>query len=148
MLCLNRRPRHDFKTFLSVRKTNEDMPEVRTLPIAQGFVDSFLNPPAVLAKRADFEHQFPAETFAYDFDLVKEALNKFNVERYDPKKNFFVRGQFYLRIPTTFGKVSMSITQSTGKAQIFVTGRPKPMKDALDAVTKVGTNGSDMDSPE
>ena len=80
------------------------------------------------------------KTFAYDFDLVKEALNDFNVEKYDPKKNFFVRGQFYLRIPTTVGQITMSITQSTGKAQIFVTGRPNAMEDALDAVTKVGTN--------
>lgn len=108
-------------------------------PVAQGFVDSFLNPPPVLLKKTDFEHQFPAQTFAYDYDLVSEALDKYNVEKYDPKKNFFVRGQFYLRFPTTFGQVSMSITQSTGKAQIFVTGRPEPMQDALDAVSKVGT---------
>ena len=108
-------------------------------PIAQGFVDSFLNPPPVLLKKTEFEHQFPAQTFAYDYDLVSEALDKFNVEKYHPEKNFFTLGRFNLRIPTTFGQISMFITQRTGKAQIFVTGRPEPMKDALDAVTKVGT---------
>ena len=128
-----------FQDFLVGEKDPRGYAFGENAPIAQGFVDSFLNPPQLLAKRADFEHQFPAETFAYDYDLVAEALDKFNVEKYDPTKNFFVRGQFYLRFPTTFGKVSMSIVQSTGKAQVFVTGRPEPMKDALDAVTQVGT---------
>ena len=44
-----------------------------------------------------------------------------------------------LRFPVTSGKVSMSISTSTGTAQIFVTGRPNAMEDALDAVTKVAT---------
>ena len=128
-----------FQDFLVGEKDARGYAFGENAPIAQGFVDSFLNPPQLLKKKVEFEHQFPAETFAYDYDLVAEALDKFNVEKYDPKKNFFVRGQFYLRFPTTFGKVSMSITQSTGKAQIFVTGRPEPMQDALDAVTQVGT---------
>ena len=128
-----------FQVFLVGEKDARGYAFGENAPIAQGFVDSFLNPPQLLKKKVEFEHQFPAETFAYDYDLVAEALDKFNVEKYDPKKNFFVRGQFYLRFPTTFGKVSMSITQSTGKAQIFVTGRPEPMQDALDAVTQVGT---------
>ena len=128
-----------FQDFLFGERDSRGYAFGENAPIAQGFVDSFLNPPQLLKKKVEFEHQFPAETFAYDYDLVAEALDKFNVEKYDPKRNFFVRGQFYLRFPTTFGKVSMSIVQRTGKAQIFVTGRPEPMKDALDAVTQVGT---------
>ena len=108
-------------------------------PIAQGFVDSFLNPPPVSLKKTDFEHVFPPEVFAYDFDLVKEALDEFNTNKYDPTKQFITLGKINLRFPVTSGKVSMGISTSTGKAQIFVTGRPNAMEDALDAVTKVAT---------
>lgn len=128
-----------FEEFLLGEKDHRGYAMGENAPASRGFVDSFLNPPTVIAKRADFEHVFSPKVFAYDFDLVKEALDEFNVEKYEPSKNFSVRGQLYLRFPVTSGKVSMSIALSTGKAQIFVTGRPNPMEDALDAVTKVGT---------
>ena len=129
-----------FQDFLIGEKDHRGFARGENAPIAQGFVDSFLNPPTVLKKKVEFQHQFPTEAFAYDFDLVKEALDDFNVERYDPKRNFFTKGRFNLRIPTTVGQITMMVTQSTGNAQIFVTGRPNAMEDALDAVTKVGTN--------
>ena len=128
-----------FEEFLLGEKDHRGYAMGENAPASRGFVDSFLNPPTVIAKRADFEHVFSPKAFAYDFDLVKEALDEFNVEKYEPSKNFSVRGQLYLRFPVTSGKVSMSIALSTGKAQIFVTGRPNPMEDALDAVTKIGT---------
>ena len=128
-----------FQTFLVGELDARGKAYGENAPIAQGFVDSFLNPPQVSLKKVDLEHVFPKEAFAYDADLVKEALDEFNVEKYDPKKNFHTLGRIYLRFPTTVGRVSMSIATSTGKAQIFVTGRPDYMEDALDAVTKVGT---------
>ena len=79
--------------------------------IARGFVDSFLNPPPVSLKKTDFEHVFPPEAFAYDFDLVKEALDEFNTNKYDPTKQFITLGRIHLRFPVTSGSVSMSIRQ-------------------------------------
>jgi len=128
-----------FQTFLVGELDARGKAYGENAPIAQGFVDSFLNPPQVSLKKVELEHVFPKEAFAYDTDLVKEALDEFNVEKYDPKKNFYNLGRIWLRFPTTVGQVSMGIARSTGKAQIFVTGRPDYMEDALDAVTKVGT---------
>jgi hypothetical protein len=55
-------------------------------PASRGFVDSFLNPPTVTTQRIELRHTFPTEAFSYDFDLVKEALDEFNVEKYEPAK--------------------------------------------------------------
>lgn len=129
-----------FEDFLLGEKDHRGYATGENAPASRGFVDSFLNPPQVSLKRTDLEHVFPPEAFAYDFDLVKEALDEFNVEKYEPTKSFVTgRNALNLRFPVTTGRVSMIIQPSTGKAQIFVTGRPNAMEDALDAVTKVGT---------
>ena len=91
------------------------------------------------SKKTDFEHVFPPEAFAYDFDLVKEALDEFNTNKYDPTKQFITLGRIHLRFPVTSGKRINEYPTRTGTAQIFVTGRPNAMEDALDAVTKVAT---------
>lgn len=128
-----------FQDFLIGEKDHRGYAFGENAPVAQGFVDSFLNPPPVSLKKVELEHVFPPEAFAYDFDLVKEALDEFNRNKYDPTKEFITLGRIHLRFPVTSGKVSMSITLRTGTAQIWVTGRPNAMEDALDAVTKVGT---------
>jgi guanylate kinase len=129
-----------FQTFLVGELDHRGKAYGENAPIAQGFVDSFLNPPQVSLKRTELGHVFPKEAFAYDYELVKEALDEFNVEKYEPTKTFVTgKNALNLRFPVTTGKVSMTIQPRTGTAQIFVTGRPNAMEDALDAVTKVGT---------
>jgi len=129
-----------FEDFLLGEKDHRGYAMGENAPASRGFVDSFLNPPTVTRQRTELRHLFPVETFGYDFGLVKEALDEFNVEKYEPTKSFVTgRNALNLRFPVTSGKVSMIIQPSTGTAQIFVTGRPNAMEDALDAVTKVGT---------
>jgi guanylate kinase len=129
-----------FEEFLLGEKDHRGYAMGENAPASRGFVDSFLNPPTVTTQRIELRHTFPTEAFSYDFDLVKEALDEFNVEKYEPAKSFVTgRNALNLRFPVTTGKVSMTIQPSTGTAQIFVTRRPNPMEDALDAVTKVGT---------
>ena len=129
-----------FEDFILGEKDARGYSMGENAPVSRGFVDSFLNPPTVTTQRIELQHTFPPEAFAYDFDLVKEALDEFNVEKYEPKRSFVTgRNALNLRFPVTTGKVSMTIQPRTGTAQIFVTRRPDAMEDALDAVTKVGT---------
>ena len=104
---------------------------------AQGFVDSYLNPPPMTLKRTDYLVQFPPEALEL-YDIVEEALSEFSKSKVDPSRPFFTAtSKFNLSVPTKGGRVGMMITQSTGMAQVFATTK-NPMEDSIEAVNKVG----------
>jgi guanylate kinase len=104
---------------------------------ADGFVDSYLNPPRMTLKRTDYLTKFPVEALEL-YDLVAEALEPFSKTRYDPKRPFYTdKSKFNLWVQTKGGRVGMMISQFTGSVEVTATTE-NPMEDAMEAVDKVG----------
>ena len=100
---------------------------------ANGFVDSYLNPPELNLYKVEGTTDLPKEAFEI-YDIVTEALSEFSRSKYDISKKMYVKGRWHLRVPTKEGIVSVSITQSTGTAQFFA----KSIDSAFEAISKIG----------
>ena len=100
---------------------------------ANGFVDSYLNPPELNLYKVEGTTDLPKEAFEI-YDIATEALSEFSRSKYDISKKMYVRGRWHLRVPTKEGIVSVSITQSTGTAQFFA----KSIDSAFEAISEIG----------
>ena len=106
----------------------------------KGFVDSYLNPRGITVGKVEFYSDIPKEALEL-YDIVEEAWIEFSASKYSDKSPFLTgRGKFNLRVPTENGLVTVMVSQSTGKAQIFVPNLETAMEDAMKAMDTLGAS--------